>query len=160
MNPAVSSSVLIRSIAVGHVKLYLTEMVSCESRLTQTKFFNPVHRWFEAQVAQTPDSTALISDDRSLTYFTLNQQSNQLGHYLQERGVKPETTVGICLTASPMLAIAVFGILKAGGAYVPIEPSLPPKRMRFMLRDADVSILITEQKNLSAIPSECPRFCV
>jgi amino acid adenylation domain-containing protein len=57
-----------------------------------------------------------------------------------------------------MLAVAVFGILKAGGAYVPIEPSLPPERIRLMLRDADISILITEEKYLAGFASECPQI--
>jgi microcystin synthetase protein McyC len=99
----------------------------------------------------------IVSWDRSLTYFRLNQDANCLGHYLQQCGVKPETTVGVCMNASSMLAVAVFGILKAGGAYVPIEPSFPPERIRFMLRDADVSILITEETCVSALVSECPR---
>src|SRR5260370_9974388 len=132
-------------------------MVPNDHHVTETKFSDPVHRWFEAQATRTPNSTAVRSADRSLTYLALNQQSNQLSHYLQMRGIKPEITVGICLDASTMLAVTVFGILKAGGAYIPIEASLPPERICFMLRDANVSILITEEKYLSAFASEFPR---
>jgi non-ribosomal peptide synthetase component F len=114
-----------------------------------------VHRWFEAQVRRTPESTAVISEDRTLTYCTLNREANRLAHHLQQQGVKPETTVGICLNASSMLAVAVFGILKAGGTYLFIEPSFPPERIRFILRDAEVSILITEENLLPDFVSEC-----
>jgi amino acid adenylation domain-containing protein len=130
--------------------------IRTESRF-QELFSGAVHYWFEAQVCRTPESTAVISADRTLPYFTLNQEANRLGHYLQRQRVKPETTVGVCLDASSMLAVAVFGVLKAGGAYVFIEPSFPPERIRFMLQDANVSILITEEKFLSAFASECPQ---
>ena len=125
--------------------------------VSEMKFSDPVHRWFEAQVRRIPNSTAVIAEDQRLTFLSLNQEANRLGHHLQELGAGPGRTVGICMDASPMLAVAVLGVLKAGGTYVPIERAFPVERIRFMLRDANISILITEGTYISAFVSDCPR---
>ncbi|OKH20883.1 hypothetical protein NIES593_17295 [Hydrococcus rivularis NIES-593] len=112
-----------------------------------------IHILFEQQVKQTPDEIAVIFESEQITYRELNNKANQLAHYLQTLGVKPEMLVGVCLERSPLTIIALLGILKAGGAYVPLDPYSPPDRLAFMLQDSQVPILLTRQ-NLVAIP-EC-----
>ena len=102
-----------------------------------------VHELFEEQVLRTPDSVAVVCEDRQLTYHELNQQANQLAHYLRSLGVGPETLVGLCLERSPELVVAVLGILKAGGAYVPIDPTYPSKRLSFMVQDCHAALILT-----------------
>ncbi|MHC5769303.1 MAG: non-ribosomal peptide synthetase [Nostoc sp.] len=112
---------------------------------TENKCF---HQLFEAQVEKTPDAIALVFDDEQLSYKELNIRSNQLAHYLKKLGVVPDVLVGICVERSPEAIVALLGILKAGGAYLPLDPSLPQERLDFMLEDAQVSVLLTQEKLL------------
>ncbi|MBW4637352.1 MAG: amino acid adenylation domain-containing protein [Gloeocapsa sp. UFS-A4-WI-NPMV-4B04] len=104
-----------------------------------------IHELFEAQVNKTPEATALVYQDEQLTYKELNDRSNQLAHYLQKLGVVPEAKVGICVERSLLMVVGILGILKAGGAYVPLDPIYPSERLKFILEDAQVSILLTQQ---------------
>ncbi|MBD1937334.1 non-ribosomal peptide synthetase [Microcoleus sp. FACHB-68] len=102
------------------------------------------HHLFEGQVKQSPEAVAVVFENQSLTYHELNERANQLAHYLQKMGVKPEVLVGICLERSIEMIVTLLGIFKAGGAYLPLDPSYPQDRLNFMLEDAQVSILITD----------------
>lgn len=113
---------------------------------TQNYFCNQcIHQLFEAQANKTPEATALIYKDEQLTYRELNNRSNQLAHYLQKLSVAPEVKVGLCVERSIDMVVAILGIFKAGGAYVPLDPTYPPERLQFMLQDAQVCILLTQQ---------------
>ncbi|MBD1865324.1 MULTISPECIES: non-ribosomal peptide synthetase [Trichocoleus] len=105
-----------------------------------------LHHLFEAQVERTPDAIALIHDAQQLTYRELNQRTNQLAHHLQSLGVGPEVLVGVCLPRSPHLILSLLAILKAGGAYVPLDPNYPEERLLFMLSDAQVAVLLTQDQ--------------
>jgi len=111
-----------------------------------------IHQLFEEQVEKTPDAVALVCADEQLTYRELNAKANQLAHYLQRLGVESETLVGICVERSPLMVIGLLGILKAGGAYVPLDPSYPQERLALMLEDAQVSLLLTQQKLVEGLP--------
>src|SRR6185436_12776323 len=82
----------------------------------------------------------------------LNARANKLARYLQVQGVKPETLVGICLERSLEMVVGLLAILKAGGAYVPLDPAYPKERLAFMLDDAQLQFLITEQRLLESLP--------
>ena len=110
-----------------------------------------VHELFEEQVLRTPDSVAVVCEDRQLTYNELNQQANQLAHYLRSLGVGPETLVGLCLERSPELVVAVLGILKAGGAYVPLDPTYPSKRLSFLVQDCHAALILTHSRFLDQL---------
>jgi len=120
-----------------------------------------IHHLFEQQVDKTPDAIALVFQDRQLTYRELNASANQLAHALLALGVGPETTVGICVERSLEMAIAVLATLKAGGAYVPLDPSYPKARLAFMLENADVLVVLTQERLRSALPPDSVRLvCV
>ena len=104
-----------------------------------------IHQRVEAQAAETPDAIAAVFANQFLTYRELNQRANQLAHHLQQLGVGPETVVGLCVDRSPDLIISVLGIWKAGGAYLPLDSSYPSDRLNFMLKDAQVDLLVTQQ---------------
>ncbi|NER27074.1 MAG: amino acid adenylation domain-containing protein, partial [Symploca sp. SIO1C4] len=105
-----------------------------------------IHQLFEAQVEKTPDAVAVVFEEQQLTYRELNQRANQLAHYLNKLGVKPEILVGICVERSLEMIVGVLGILKAGGAYLPLDPTYPAERLAFMLSDSQVPILLRTQK--------------
>jgi amino acid adenylation domain-containing protein len=97
------------------------------------------------QANAVPEATALVAGGQILTYGELNKRANQLAHYLQQLGVRSDTPVGICVERSLDMVVGLLGILKAGGAYVPMDPSYPPERLSFMIEDAQVPILLTQQ---------------
>jgi amino acid adenylation domain-containing protein len=89
-------------------------------------------------------SAAVLHEDKELTYAELNRRANQLAHYLRKCGVRPETRVGIALRRTPELIVGLIGILKAGGAYVPLDPAYPLARLQYMVKDAGLFLLVTE----------------
>jgi amino acid adenylation domain-containing protein len=105
-----------------------------------------VDQLLSAQAQKTPDGLALASATQSLSYGQLDRLANQFAHYLQSLGVGLETLVAICLQRSPEMVVAALAVLKAGGAYVPLDPDYPVERLRFMLDDARVPVLITEHE--------------
>ncbi|MFN6486361.1 MULTISPECIES: non-ribosomal peptide synthetase [unclassified Nostoc] len=111
-----------------------------------------IHQLFEQQVERTPDAVAVVFENEQLTYHQLNCRANQLAHYLHSLGVKPDKLVGICVERSLEMVIGLLGILKAGGAYLPLDPEYPPERLRFMLEDAQVSLLLTQQQLIDKLP--------
>jgi non-ribosomal peptide synthetase component F len=116
-----------------------------------------IHQLFEEQVEKTPAQIAVVFVDaqsaasrrvnEELTYQELNFKANQLAHYLQKLGVKPEVVVGICVERSPKFIICLLAVLKAGGAYLPLDSNLPQEALQFRLQDAQASVLIGEQGN-------------
>jgi aspartate racemase len=111
-----------------------------------------IQELFEQQVSDTPDAVALLCDDRQVTYRELNSRANQLAHYLRKRGVARDTCVGLCLQRSVEMITVLLGILKAGGAYVPLDPEYPQARLEFMVKDAQVPVLITERSLAKNLP--------
>ncbi|MDX2242771.1 MAG: amino acid adenylation domain-containing protein [Leptolyngbyaceae cyanobacterium bins.302] len=103
-----------------------------------------IHQLFEAQVQQRPDAIAIQFSNQSFTYEQLNQGSNQLARYLQRLGIVAGMPVGICLERGVEAIAAMLAILKAGGAYVPLDPSYPPERLHFMLKDAGITVVLTQ----------------
>jgi surfactin family lipopeptide synthetase C len=125
--------------------------------LNQTEIQFPVsscvHELFEQQVERTPDAIALVHAQQQLTYQQLNERANQLAHYLQTFGVAPDSLVGICVDRSLEMVVGILGILKAGGAYVPLASHYPSERLDYMLRDADIKMLLTQKQLVASLPS-------
>jgi len=111
-----------------------------------------VHELFEAQARKSPEAVAVIFEDEQMTYDELNRRANQLAHYLRWQGVGPEVRVGIALERSIEMVVGLLGILKAGGAYVPLDPAYPAERLRFMLADAEVPVLVTQASLVKSLP--------
>lgn len=109
------------------------------------------------QVAIRSESTALVVDNRRLSYGELNRRANQLAHYLQTLGVRPNVLVGLLLERSMDMVVGLLGILKAGGAYVPLDPAYPPARLSFMLEDAQVPVLVTQRRQAAGLPYQGAR---
>jgi amino acid adenylation domain-containing protein len=112
-----------------------------------------VHGMFEAQVARSPDATAVLHDEGGWTYRELDHRANQVAQLLRARGIGPEVPVGLCLERGPMLLAALLGTLKAGAAYLPLDPTYPPERLALMLTDAQVPIVLTERQLLHSLPT-------
>ncbi|HLP61975.1 MAG TPA: amino acid adenylation domain-containing protein, partial [Candidatus Deferrimicrobium sp.] len=129
---------------------------------------NSIPGLFEEQVEKAPDSIAIVGaaprgcpgpDQYQITYRELNNQSNRLANYLyHENNITPDQPVGIMMDRSLEMITGVLGILKAGGAYVPISPSYPPERIKKMINDAGITILLSQKryiKTLNRLQWEC-----
>ena len=101
-----------------------------------------VHEAFSAQVAKTPDATALESGGDILTYRELDQKANCLAGALAERGAKRGKIVGLCLERSADLVVAMLAILKTGAAYLPLDPSYPEDRISYMIEDSEATLIV------------------
>jgi amino acid adenylation domain-containing protein len=112
-----------------------------------------LHQLFEEQTQRTPDAVALIFGEERLTYGELNRRAERLAAYLSRRGVAPEVLVGVCMERSVEMVVGMLGILKAGGAYVPLDPAYPSERLAFMLDDARLSVLLTQERLVETLPS-------
>jgi amino acid adenylation domain-containing protein len=117
-----------------------------------------IHQLFKEIVEQTPNAVAIVYENQTLTYCELNTSANQLAHYLQSLGVVPDTLVGICLERSIDMIVGILAILKAGGAYVSLDPDYPSERLSFIVEDAQLSVILTQQKLLESLPQHQARI--
>ncbi|RKH72154.1 non-ribosomal peptide synthetase [Corallococcus interemptor] len=111
-----------------------------------------VHALFEASVRRSPDAIAVRFGGESLTYAELDRRANRVAHALRQRGVTPDTAVGLCVDRSLELAVGVLGILKSGAAYCPLDPAYPPERLALMLETSRAKVLVTRRSLASGLP--------
>jgi amino acid adenylation domain-containing protein len=126
------------------LRLEERERVLIEWNRTATAYprWCSIPQLFEEQVTRSPEATAVVWESKSLSYRELNAKANQLAGYLRDCGIGPRTCVGICMGRSVEMLIGVLGILKAGAAYLPLDPSYPQERLRFMISDARVPMVL------------------
>ena len=107
---------------------------------------------FKSQADKAPEATAIVFEEEAISYKELDERSNQLAHYLIEKGVSTEDLVGVCLERGPALIISILGILKSGGAYVPIDPGYPEDRIQYMMEDAAIRVLLSTANIIDHLP--------
>ena len=112
--------------------------------------------WVTRQALRTPEATAVVASDGSLTYRALDERANRFAQLLRARGAGAGSLVGVCLGRGIELVPALLGVLKAGAAYVPLDPGFPQERLHYMARDAGLHTVITEQRHaaLAGLPRE------
>ncbi|TBU87892.1 non-ribosomal peptide synthase/polyketide synthase [Phytopseudomonas dryadis] len=111
-----------------------------------------IQQSFEARVRAHPQALALSHAGTTLSYAELNRQANQLARHLAALGVGPEIRVGVAVSRSAELVIALLAVLKAGGAYVPLDPDYPADRVAYMLDDSQAKVLLTQSTLLAQLP--------
>src|SRR6185295_1115023 len=103
-----------------------------------------LHELFEAQADAAPAATAIIRGDKSWTYAEIEKQANRLAHCLRARGAGPGKLIGLAFERSELPIIAILACLKAGAAYVPIDPGHPDERIRYIIEEAGLELLLSE----------------
>ena len=111
-----------------------------------------LHQLVEAQAARTPDATAVVFEEESLTYAELWARAAGLAQRLRRLGIGPESRVGVAMERSLELLPALLGVLQAGAAYVPLDPEYPRERLAGMMEDARPDALITQSLLLLSLP--------
>ncbi|MFH8756046.1 amino acid adenylation domain-containing protein [Streptomyces atroolivaceus] len=109
--------------------------------LPPTTLIGPI----ESRAARTPDATALVYGETSLTYEELNTRANRLARHLRTLGARPGAVVGVSVPRSVELVVSLLAVLKAGAAYLPLDPDHPEQRLEYMLRDAAPVCAVTDR---------------
>ncbi|HVH11782.1 MAG TPA: amino acid adenylation domain-containing protein, partial [Longimicrobium sp.] len=112
-----------------------------------------VHQLFEAQAERTPGAPAVVFGGEARTYAEVDTEANRIANHLRGLGVGPETRVGICLERGLELIPCLLGVMKAGGAYVPVDPTHPAERIGYVLEDAAVAVVLTQERLRDAVPA-------
>lgn len=116
-------------------------------KFNATRYFYPetktIHQLFEEQVKRTPDSVAFEYNGTKETYDQLNRKSNYLAGVLREKGIVPNSIVGILLPRTPELVVGILGVLKAGGCYLLIDKDLPEERINYLISNSQCKVVIT-----------------
>ncbi|HEU0015952.1 MAG TPA: amino acid adenylation domain-containing protein, partial [Longimicrobium sp.] len=115
-----------------------------------------IHELFEQQAARTPDATAVVSGDETLTYAELNARANRLAHHLRALGVGPGVRVGLCVERSPAMVEGILAVLKAGGVFVPLDPGYPAERLAYMLADSAPAVVLAQEHVRGRIHADVP----
>jgi enterobactin synthetase component F len=121
--------------------LVLEEFNRTDHAVPPTTLIGPI----EAQATRTPDATALVYGEHTLTYAELNARANQLAWRLRSLGARPGTLVAVSVPRSVELIVALLAVLKAGAAYLPLDPDYPAQRLTYMLEDAAPVCAITDR---------------
>ncbi|MGG0386324.1 amino acid adenylation domain-containing protein [Priestia filamentosa] len=121
-----------------------------------------IHELFEQQAILYPNAIAVIYEKERVTYREINERANQLAYYLQKKGVGPDALVGLCVERSFEMIVGILGILKAGGAYVPIDPTYPEQRLQYIVEDASIQLVVTQEslKELKWLPGNIESICL
>lgn len=129
--------------------------LTAKESVSLADFYNrpAIHEAIENHANQQPEAIALSFEDRYLTYFDLNQRANQLAHYLTSLGVGAEVRVGVFLTPSLDIGVALLSIFKVGGVYVPLDPNYPHDRLTTLLEDNQPQVILTHVDLLPNLPT-------
>ena len=110
-----------------------------------------LHELFAAQVIKTPENIAVVCEGEKLSYRELNNKANQFAYYLREsyfavnaKEMVGDNLVGLCMERGVAMIVAMLGILKAGGAFLPLDPALPDERIKYILQDAALQFMVTQ----------------
>lgn len=114
-----------------------------------------LHQLFEEQVVKTPGAIAVAYEGVSLTYSALNQQANQLAHYIRGLQIQPGDLISLCVHPSHNMIVALWAVLKAGAAYVPVNPVYPDDRITYILKDTKAKLLLADQALLNRLAPIC-----
>lgn len=116
--------------------------------------YNSYHGAFEKQTDATPDATALIASDRTLTFAELDAEANRVANALRKRGVGRGDKVVILLPRDSRLIISIYGVMKAGAAYIPCDPEYPVERIKLITEDSGAPFIITTEEKTASFPGK------
>jgi UDP-N-acetylmuramate--L-alanine ligase len=144
------------SVISGKVRAFSVPEDSAEERDTDwlgRRRPKTVLDLFNRHVRRRPDAPAVSGAAGTLTYRELDRSATRLAVVLLEQGIQPGTTVGVSLPSSVELIIAIIAIAKIGGVYLPLDSSLPPERVKYMLKASHASLLLTQAQSAHDLPA-------
>ncbi len=146
--------------ALDHYQLPSMVQVHCAGEQKDIAVSDDFIARFEHSVKQYPEKTALVANDKTLSYAQLNSEANQLAYWLIEQGLRPEDLVAFCLPRDSRLLITLLAIQKAGAAYLPLDPSHPAERLRYIAEHAKVSLCLCDAHLMPQLAPVFAGLCV
>ncbi|MEV6946663.1 amino acid adenylation domain-containing protein [Streptomyces sp. NPDC051172] len=140
-----------------------TELHSLVTKANDTarkRSWTPLHEVVSAQARLHPEAPAVMTRDEVLDYGELETRANRLARHLRECGAGPETLVGVNLPRSPSLLVAFLAVLKAGAAYLPLETTDSANRKAYILHDARVHLVISDEEHATGLAEATGATCV
>jgi amino acid adenylation domain-containing protein len=114
--------------------------------------------WIARRTADHPDRVAVGDSITRLTYSALEDRANRIAQVLSTFVVKPETHIGVYLRRSPELVACLLGVLKAGAVFVPLDPAYPADRLRYVIEDAHLELIVSDEALASGLPHSSARL--
>lgn len=120
-----------------------------------TPFVNvPIHKIIRNKVVALGDQTAVIFEGNKISYNQIERRAAGIAQFLEQNGVQPGQSVGLCLSRTPDMIAAMYGVLKAGCAYVFMLPKFPTERIKYMLESAKAGIMFYDELAKIALPED------
>ncbi|UOB81919.1 amino acid adenylation domain-containing protein (plasmid) [Bacillus sp. ZJS3] len=149
------SQVFLNKLTKRDAHISLIENAIIQKKLNQDVKYQEIQEsvpyLFEGEVSKNPQKVALIYGDHEVSYEELNLKSNMLAHYLINKGVKKEDSIGIFMDRSISMIISIVAIIKAGATYVPIDLNSPLKRIEYIIKDTEMQYIISDSSVYSKI---------
>jgi amino acid adenylation domain-containing protein len=125
-----------------------------EGAVPVARSWAPLHERVDDWARRTPEATAVVQGDASLTYGELVARADRLARRLQALGVGPEVPVALLARRSPELVVALLAGLKVGGVLAPLDPGTPPERLALLLSDIRPAVVLTEEALVDRLPED------
>jgi amino acid adenylation domain-containing protein len=148
------SRLLDRCVTDINIRLSAAHMLSQEEKKRLIVDFNDnrvdfpgdktIYQWIEKHAENSPERIAIGFNGSNLNYRELNERANKLARRLRRSGIKQDKPVGILLERSPLMVESILAAWKAGGAYIPIDPHYPPARIKYILENSQIPVLLTD----------------
>ncbi|MDQ3658861.1 MAG: AMP-binding protein, partial [Actinomycetota bacterium] len=117
-----------------------------------------LHELFERQALKSPDATAVVDANTTLTYAELDRRADALAAHLRSAGVVPDAAVGVYMERCAEYVVAILAAMKAGGAYVPLELAYPASQLEDVLSDCEPTVVLTKDAHAGRLPDWQERF--
>ncbi|AXG70687.1 tyrocidine synthase 3 [Kordia sp. SMS9] len=131
----------INYLSTAETKLLLEDFTATKIDYNQQE---TILNLFEEQVVKTPNAIAIVFEDKTIDYKTLNATANQLANYLDTTyQLELNDLVGIKLVRNEWMLISMLAVLKTGAAYVPIDPNYPEDRVTYIESHSQCTLTIT-----------------
>ncbi len=113
--------------------------------INKASIYKTVIDFFAENVEEQPSKIAVYEKDKQYTYLEFDHLVNQYANYFAEIGIKVKDRIGIMLPHSAQLLMIVYALHKCGACYIPLAPDYPLNRMKYILKDSEASLLITNK---------------
>lgn len=110
-----------------------------------------VHQQVQQQARATPDACAVVCGETALSYSELISRANQLAHHLRSFGVGLDSVVGLCLERNEWMVVALLGVWMAGAAFLPLDPEYPLERLRLLIDDSGVEVVVSDTASMARV---------
>lgn len=119
-----------------------------------------VGEWIVKQNVVFPNKTAILFEERKITYNELNNRVNCLANALIANGIHKGDRVAALLYNCPEFLEIYFALAKIGAIFVPLNFRLAGQEIKYMLTDSESNFLIFDESFSEMIDSIHPNLSI